>query len=64
MKLKALILNNYDNHIEIFEIKAKNEEKAYEKMDEMRHNQEYFVILNEERWSNLIRIVAENKKSD
>ena len=64
MKLKALILNNYDNGVEIFEIKAKNEEKAYEKIDGMRHNQEFFTILNEERWSNLMKIVEIANKSD
>ena len=59
MKFKALILNNYDNCIEILEIEAKSEVKAYEKMDEMRHNMEYFVILNKERWSNLKKEVRD-----
>ena len=55
MKLKALIFNNYDDCVEIFEIKSKNEEEAYKKLDEMRHNQEYFIILNEKKWKNLMR---------
>ncbi len=45
MKFKALIFNNYDDSVDIFEIKAKNEEEAYEKMDEIRHNQEFLLYL-------------------
>ena len=64
MKFKALILSNYDDCIEIFKIKAKNEENAHEKMDGMQHNQECFTIFDEERWSNLMKIVEIANKSD
>ena len=53
MKFMVLIMNNFDDCIEIFEIKAKNEEKAYEKMDGISYNQEFFIILNEDRWNSL-----------
>ena len=62
MKLKALILNNYDDYVEISEIKAKTEEEAYEKIEGMRHNQEYFIMLNEERWNNLIKKISEKRR--
>ena len=59
MKFRVLIMNNFDDCIEIFEIKAKNEEKAYEKMDEISHNQEFFIILNEERWKSIKKAVCD-----
>ena len=59
MKFRVLITNNFDDCIEIFEIKAKNEVKAYEKMDEISHNQEFFIILNEERWKSLKKAVCD-----
>ena len=59
MKFKALIINNFDDCIEIIEIKAKNEEEAYEKADEMQHNQEFFLILNKERWKNLKKAILD-----
>mgnify|MGYP001589320780 CR=1 FL=1 len=59
MKFKALIMNNFDDCIELMEIKALNEEEAYEKADEMQHNQEFFIILNKERWKNLKKVVCD-----
>ena len=58
MKFNALIMNNFDDYIEIVEIKARNEEKAYEKADEMQHNQEFYVIFNEKRWNNWFELKA------
>ena len=62
MKFMALIINNFDDSIEIEEIEARNGEKAYEKADETRHNQEFYLLFNEERWSNLRKATQLIKK--
>lgn len=59
MKFKALIMNNFDDFVEIVEIKAKNEEEAYENADEMQHNQEFYIIFNGRRWNNLKKMVRD-----
>jgi len=57
MKFRALIINALDDSVELQEIEAKNEDEAYEQLDESSNNYDTSLLFNLKRWDNLKKVV-------